>query len=333
MLRALATLLAVVLTTGGAGDAAAQSAQDAWVERTRAQVVAAAAAPDFAAARDRWLADDEQGLGELAAVIDGGNDAATLLFTMILRNGHAVGEVTFPANGFYREDLQKRSAFFRLFKPVTPEDHVALAQAGEPRRAMQAATDPLGGRQAKAALALLLDLPGLDPDLRLFGVIRDTASVQDAVRAVAAICAEDGAAGGFAPLLLLCGQTDAAGVGSPAMDDLAAWLAEDGRTAPYRRICTAVCVVADPPCLSALYWAVGGFTAFISLRSPTETLIPQPDFVASERAVGILWRMARAETGTTAHRAQLIRRQVPGAACLADALGTGGTRWDIKEKT
>lgn len=329
--------------------------------------------PRFQAAVEAWLADDPEATCPLYAMIEAGHDAAVMFYLGLDDAGHLSGDkactksgVSTYLNSFWREDAEERSQLLADWSPWPPSPAALerLIAAGEPRRALALLANWRSHPEVDARTLLNVVSPVANPDmpadlhhfmLALYSLYNSPTGT-DAVfdpeqwqRWIYAAChAQATTERPFAPLEAFCfpkDQQDAllfhhtfystgqATTPNRHSDSLLRWLETDWRTEPYRKICGEVCPLSPRACLLPLFNHAGGGVIFFGMRTPSERLISQRRYLASERAAGGFWRSQSFQIDYFPNWPQRLRESSPDAACLADALEQRQTRWDrIKDR-
>ena len=96
------------------------------------------------------------------------------------------------------------------------------------------------------------------------------------------------------------------------------WLASDWRTEPYRTVCNTACPGSPDSCLWPLYEISGGAAVFFTIRTPSENLISQREFVATKRPADQIWQHIGGYFKKGSIRS--LRENHPEASCLAEAI-------------
>lgn len=321
--------------------------------------------PDFIAAKEAWLADDDEGVCQLIPLIDKGNPAAAWLYP---------GAAQFARECEERFEVYRSSYWIEDAVALDPllERLVAsgiagverlerLVEIGEPVRALRYLNQALmlarhnadstnTASNAWTALAPQ-QVEWIDPELQLHFLMRAATEKSEGefsndtfVYWKDVACRNnDQAADPMEPLTIFCGVTqrndfevfirtyldsEFGRKSNRFSDALTNWLATDWRTEPYRKICGDTCAQTQRSCLWRLFLINASAYGLHEMSSPTELLIPQRAYRASERATGTLWRGIRKAAGLLPDWINSFTDDDPRALCLANALRRGETRWD-----
>ncbi|MBZ0127841.1 MAG: hypothetical protein K8F59_01870 [Rhodobacteraceae bacterium] len=285
-------------------------------------------APDFRAALDLWLDDDEAtALPALAGMAAEGNEAARLLVGLI--------DKSFPLQGPWLalRDKPERIALLRAAGGLSGRswlrmvDHdlarrwlavldqradiaaaLSLADLGE-ARALRVALVSLEARQV-TGFDEFADDPRYPAALRYL-IWQDW---RKAGRAVAPALADLHPGDGQRQMVQA----------SVAADDLMDWLAITDMGQPLTALCRDACPDSEATCRLAGYQAIGGYRRFAGLGSPAIMLIGEARFAASRRGQASVLRRALAYDLLTSLRVDAIAGT---DACFAGLLAAEGQRF------
>lgn len=328
-----------------------------------AQPPGGAGDPKFAQAKSAWLAGDDHALEALRELSDAENDAATLLLGRLLQMQYFDGQDTAQADGGHEPLFQRiadRSPLAKAFlkewaSPMSDAEAAELAAAffrlGEPLAGYQTISNRgvhgFYGRFAKFppdVLALAID-PEIELTLRatIFMTIGGLYPTPLHQKTVADQCAEQSRTGVFAPFGAWCGVrgterqspvaltafTGAEDIDPPTARIVSAWLM--AYAPAYARVCNSACPEAPDDCAFRVYQVSSALFGYASLRSPLETLIPQAEFRASERAALDLWARLLGHADRTVTYDGALEKDKRLNACLREALTAKTPPWTTKD--
>lgn len=327
-----------------------------------AQVLAGADDPKLAAAKTAWLAGDDTALDALRELSDAGNDAATLLLGRLLQMHYFGGQDTAQADGGHEHLFQQiadrsplAKAFLKEWASPMPDTEAAELAAtffrlGEPMPGyLTISNRGIHGFYGKFAkfppevLALAI-VPQIELTLRAatfmtIGGLYPTSLHQ---KTLADQCAEQSRTGAFPPFGAWCAVrgterqspvaltafTGADEIDKPTARIVSAWLMSDAPA--YARVCNSACPEAPDDCAFRVYQVTSALFGYASLRSPLETLIPQADFRASERAALDLWARLLGHADRIMTYDGALEKDKRLSACLRTALSAKTPPWTKK---
>ena len=282
--------------------------------------------PSLQAAIEIWLQDnDEDSLPVFATLAIGGNRAARLLLARIEATDQALSDYVSGLSRKERVELFRSNAGKGLFRPSwlksekkagnqfasTLLDGTALAvnidairalyEIGEPEAAydMIRETAGSGSQEQKRELASFLPQNSeLMPYLRALqkpvaGITPGHTALQQIVNSTELQGAESAtrAAANFVEYGYQTGvQTSDFEQTNPYYGDLASWIESAQVTVPIAALCQRNCGEETRDCAVTVFGLVGGYYKAIRFDSPLQTLIDQPRYVTSDRAVGMVLR-------------------------------------------
>jgi hypothetical protein len=266
--------------------AAALSLALLFAPQGAAATVPGAGEPDFDVALRAWLADnDAAALPALAELAAEGNAAAQLLLSLIDRMPETHSEWLADLGRGERRALMRTTEgrswmeaasreaplalhWLALWRADTdPEVAIAFAELGE-MRAARLVLLAHAARERGGFAALATD-PLYPPELVWLALAEEPDAEARAVSTT-----------GLHP-----GDPQRARLGAPAPDPeaLARWLAEAPLAAPIAAFCSEACGEDVASCSLAAYEALGGYRGLFALGSPSETLIPEEQWLASAK--------------------------------------------------
>jgi len=298
--------------------------------QTRA--IPGASTPDFVAAMDLWLGDDERSaLPELARLARAGNLAARMLVAMIDKTPALQGpwlalrpkaerSALLRAEGGFSGTSWLRQAggleLARLWRNILDshgdfETALAFSALGE-ARATRSGLIALAARQ-KTGFADYARDARFPSELR-FLIWREWDRAGGHEIAIASALA-DLAPGD--PQRRIMGQL-------PEAAALETWLTETNLAPSLKALCAARCSASGAVCLRAGYQAIGGYGRMLNIGTPVAALISEDRFAQSPRGQAGVLRAGLLVAFLTESRLKTIAA-IDG--CFADLLADEGQRF------
>lgn len=323
--------------------------------------------PNFIETIDAWLADEERSNCTLLQLVDADNAAAAWFVKGLDPEDRKCGdpEVTTPI--IVSKRLEETAALEPAFERLLTDELERIEQVelllnlGEPRRAFEHLfeafridntqyDDPPEAPNLLNALSPPNE-QWLDPELKLFLLIyssnaafANTITDETWQYWLETACLDNRLLDNpFRPLSLFCAASPS-GAGKPFFDayansrnverslpivrNLNEWLAKDWRTEPYRKVCNEVCPNHPDDCWYPAFIANSAMFGMFYLHSPSEIIVPQRQFAASNRAAGTLWRNLRDQLSYFPDWVGSSLAHNGAPQCLVIALSDGGLPWD-----
>jgi len=307
---------------------------------------------------ETWLQDnDVDSLPTIAALAADGNIAARLLLSRIEMTDQGPSDFVIGLSRKERVGLFRSNVGSGMFRPTWLKSEKAagnqfaavllqstntvvdigtiqkLYEMGEPEAAYDLTREAVGNGSAEQKQELANFLPD-DSELKPFlRALQDPASTLSIGHAALQLSIEGNEFKGSEA------DTDAAAyfvehgyqIGIQAIDfdqssyyydGLASWIESATAMAPIATLCQRYCGGDAPACNLTVFGLVGGYYKAIKFDSPLQTLIEQPRYVTSDRAVGMVLRRISFARAASASRKLLISDDELQAksACLAEAV-------------